>query len=267
MTDSTEEDPATYRGLASIAVPRRTELVATMLGLVPFGTGETFRAVDIGCGEGHMAAALLDCFPHATLLALDGSEAMRAETVRRTERCRSRIDVRPFDLATLDWWDLVRGAGVVLSSLCLHHLNAAKKQYLFKAIAERLSPGGAFLIADIVEPQHPAVRHLWAESWDASVEHQAAQTGSRNHVDAFHSGRRNHFRFPDAADVPSPLFFQLVWLKHAGFIAADCFWAAAGHAVYGGFKAPEGGPAVRLPYSTALEAVRRAFGAPPWEAP
>ena len=46
----------------------------------------------------------------------------------------------------------------------------------------------------------------------------------------------NHFRFPDAADQPAALMHHLVWLRHAGFVAVDCVWMDAGHAVFGGFK-------------------------------
>ena len=55
-------------------------------------------------------------------------------------------------------------------------------------------------------------------------------------VRRFVDTRWNHFRFPDEGDHPSALFHQLVWLRHAGFAAVDCFWLLAGHAVFGGFK-------------------------------
>src|SRR4029077_2033350 len=116
----------------------------------------------IGAGEGHLAAVLLDCFPRATVLALDGSESMRAAATARTAAAGDRIRVRAFQLDALDWWDLMHGADLVVSSLCLHHLNDAKKQYLYKAIAERLTARGALLIGDLVEPPHASGRRLAA---------------------------------------------------------------------------------------------------------
>ena len=67
-----------------------------------------------------------------------------------------RARVAPFELATLDWWDRMFGADLVVSSLSLHHLNDAKKQYLYKAIADRMSARGALLVADLIEPAHPS---------------------------------------------------------------------------------------------------------------
>jgi trans-aconitate methyltransferase len=236
MADWTEQDSATYRDIAAVAVPRRDEMMATLLSLAPFTPEQTFRIVDIGCGDGRLAAALLERFPRATLLALDGSESMRDHAKRRTAFAGDRAHVRAFDLAALDWWDLMHGAGLVVASLCLHHLNDAKKQYLLKAIAERLSPGGAFLIADVIDPLHPNARQLAADAWDTSAREQAEAAPESDLYARFLDAQWNLFRFPDPADRPAALFHQLVWLKHAGFASVDCFWMYAGHAVFGGFK-------------------------------
>ena len=138
MPDWTEEDSATYRAIAEIAVPRRSEMTAALLAAVPFAPGEAFRIVEIGSGEGLLAEALLNAFPAASIVAFDGSESMRATAAARTARFGSRANVRPFALDALDWWDVMFGADLVVSSLCLHHLNDAKKQYLYKAVAEVL---------------------------------------------------------------------------------------------------------------------------------
>ena len=236
MTEWNEADSSVYRDIATVAVPRRVEMIGTLLSLVPFGRDEQFRAVELGSGEGLAAAALLDRFPRATLVALDGSESMRQATRAATSRFAGRVRIEPFELASLDWWDVMRGVDVVLTTLCLHHLNDAKKQYFFKAAAERLSARGALLVADLVEPQHQIVRDMFADSWDASVRAQADALGMPELANRFVEARWNHYRTLDPADRPSALFHQLVWLRHAGFAAVDCFWMYAGHAIYGGFN-------------------------------
>jgi tRNA (cmo5U34)-methyltransferase len=236
MSQWTEDDSSTFRNIGSIAVPRRSEMVASLVTAIPFGLEERFRIVEIGCGDGRLAHVLLACFPEATLVALDGSESMRQSTVARTTEFAPRIQVQAFDLAALDWWELLRDAQVVVSSLCLHHLNDAKKQYLFKAISDRLSNRGVFLMADLIEPVHPSTRRLAAESWDHSAKTQADAAGAGDLFHRFVAERWNHYRFPDSMDHPAALFHQLVWLRHAGFAAVDCVWLYAGHAVYGGFK-------------------------------
>ena len=103
MTDWTEEDSATYRAIAEIAVPRRSEMTAALLAAVPFDAGEAFRIVEIGSGEGLLAEALLYAFPGSSIIAFDGSESMRATATARTARFGGRASVRPFAVDALDW--------------------------------------------------------------------------------------------------------------------------------------------------------------------
>jgi tRNA (cmo5U34)-methyltransferase len=156
------------------------------------------------------------------------------------------VRVRAFEMASLDWWDVMFGADVVVSSLCLHHLNDAKKQYLYKAVADRTSPRGAILIADLIEPMHASARRVAADDWDASAKSEAEALGRPELYARFVEAEWNHFRFPDPMDRPSALFHQLVWLKHAGFTAVDCHWEFAGHAVFGGVKQPAAASAAPL---------------------
>jgi tRNA (cmo5U34)-methyltransferase len=231
-----ENDSATYRAIAQVAVPRRRDMAGALLAAAPFPTDEPLKILELGSGDGLLAEALLTRFPSASLTALDGSESMRAETSRRLAAFGARARVAPFDLTALDWWDRMFSVDLVVSSLSLHHLNDARKQYLYKAAADRLSVRGALLVADLVDPQHPAAREIAAERWDALARQEAEAIGAPEMFQRFLDERWNHFRFPDASDQPSALMHHLVWLRHAGFAAADCWWLDAGHAVFGGFK-------------------------------
>jgi hypothetical protein len=115
-------------------------LLSTAISLIPFSREETFKIVGLGADDSAVTAALREMFPRATLVTVDGSEAK---------------------LKTLDWWDVMFGADVVLAWMCLHRLNDAKKQYLYKAVAERLSPRGLFVAADRLEPQQLLHHLVW----------------------------------------------------------------------------------------------------------
>ena len=245
MSAWTENDSQTYREIADIAVPRREEMIASLVAAVPFAAGEPVTMLELGSGDGRLAEALLTVFPRATLTALDGSESMRRDASKRLALFGDRARVAAFDVAAVDWWDRMFGVDLIVSSLCLHHLNDAKKQYLYKAAAERLSPRGALLIADLIEPQHRVSRRLAADRWDGDARAQADALGTPELFQRFIETRWNHFRFPDPDEQPSALFHHLVWLRHAGFAAVDCCWVNAGHAVFGGFK--QAGASVALP--------------------
>jgi len=236
MTPWTEADSATFRAIAPVAIPRREEMIGALAAAAPFASDAAIRILDLGSGDGYLAEALLARFPRATLTALDGSPSMRAAAAARLAPFRDRASVAPFDLSSLDWWDRMFGVDLIVSSLALHHLNDAKKQYLYKAAADRLSERGALLIADILEPLHSSARALAADRWDALARVQAEALGAPDLLQRFFDERWNHFRFPDPDDHPSALLHHVVWLRHAGFAAVDCVWLDAGHAVFGGFK-------------------------------
>src|SRR5438552_767324 len=88
-----------------VMIPRRREMIATMLAVAPFSPVEPLRIVEIGCANGRLAVALLDTFNRATLLALEASGSIRQQAVHRTARFGDRIRVRAFDVAAHDWWD------------------------------------------------------------------------------------------------------------------------------------------------------------------
>ena len=236
MTTWTEDDSAGFRAIAPVAVPRRDDMNAVLIAAAPFDRDAPIKVLELGSGEALLAAALLTAFPRATLTALDGSESMRRAAALRLQPFGDRSRIAPFDLASLDWWDRMFGVDLVVASLCLHHVNDAKKQYLYKAAADRIAEGGALLIADVIEPQHPAARTVAADRWDAAARAQADALAAPQLLRRFQDERWNLFNFPDPDEQPAALLHHLVWLRHAGFAAVDCLWLDAGHAVFGGFK-------------------------------
>jgi SAM-dependent methyltransferase len=232
--------------------------MAALLTLLPFPQHEPFDAVEIGCGQGLLSYAFLNCFPQARLVALDGSAAMRGQAQARLAPFGDRATVRPFDLAASDWLSQADRSGAVLSSLCLHHLNGPQKQALFKTLFNRLAQGGALLIADLVEPLRPQTRELFAATWDRLARRQAlTETGATGLFEEFVEAEWNYYYFDDPADTPSPLFQQLLWLREAGFQGVDCFWLQAGHAIYGGYKDKTRSEGVS--FAIALDAAERAL--------
>src|SRR6516162_9139034 len=56
---------------------RRAEGLALLTRLVRRGPDEPLRVLDVGTGQGLLAALFLDAFPRAVAVGLDGSEPMR----------------------------------------------------------------------------------------------------------------------------------------------------------------------------------------------
>lgn len=257
-----EEASAAYRDLAAVAVPNRDEQLATLLALLPFSRDDEFQAVELGSGEGILSASILEAYPRASILSLDGSETMREQTLGRLAAYGDRGSTAPFDLLNDDWLDRLEGADVVVSSLVIHHLDDDGKRRLYREIQGRLSERGVLLIADLVEPKHPEVLEYFADSYQREARRQSRElAGSDDLYEAFVAEEWNHFRFPDTeVDRPSYLFEQLRWLDEAGFQVVDAFWMRAGHAIYGGYQSAAPVEGERLDFDAALGVARRALG-------
>jgi tRNA threonylcarbamoyl adenosine modification protein (Sua5/YciO/YrdC/YwlC family) len=109
------------------------------------------RILELGTGTGETARRLLDRHPDASLVGIDQSEGMLAAAREalppgrvelRAGRIQDGLPGGPFDL--------------VASALCVHHLDGAEKAELFARVRDVLEPGGRFVLADLVVPDHPA---------------------------------------------------------------------------------------------------------------
>lgn len=235
-----EADSARFLTLDDVAVPMREQQIATLCALIPAQHDEAFTVVELGAGGGLLARAILDTFPNCAYRALDGSEVMRAQLRERLAPYGDRVTVSPFELAETAWREtLPSPLRCVVSSLVVHHLTGDGKQQMFRDVAQRLEPGGALLLADLVAPASDQVRLLYADQWNTSAHAQSqALAGDLSLYRAFREAEWNYYELTeeDPIDHPSPLADQLQWLRAAGFSSADCFWMLAGHAIYGGYR-------------------------------
>ena len=246
----TEADSEGFAALAGVAVPARDEQIAILTDLIPARRSEAFTVVELSAGLGVLARAVLTTFSRCRYVALDRSEHMLAALRYTLRRYGARAVVRGFDLSDRSWRrELPRPLRCVLASLAVHHLTDPEKRRLYRDVAARLEPGGAFLLADLVAPANMAVQKLFAGQWTAAA--RAQSRGTPRGADAlrrFMRGGWNHYATstPDPYDRPARLLHQLHWLEEAGFHPVDCFWMHAGHAIFGGYL-PGGRASGRTP--------------------
>ena len=140
-------DPDSYLALMHSEVPGYERLQEEAAAASGAGAA---RVLELGTGTGESARRLLARHPGAFLVGLDGSEAMlaQARSVLPSERVELHVGRLedplpggPFDL--------------VVSVLAVHHLPGEGKAELFGRVAERLLPGGRFVLGDLVTPSDP----------------------------------------------------------------------------------------------------------------
>lgn len=230
-----EQDSQAFVDFGRYFVPERERQIATICALIP-RRDEPFSVLELACGEGLLAEAILLAHPSASVVGLDGSPAMLERAAARLAGYGPRFSALPFDLADGAWRRRYSGLHAVVSSLTIHHLDGPGKARLFADLHAMLAPGGALVVADVVEATSAEAAALYADEWDAAVREAAAGDGRPDALAFFERERWNMYRYPepDGYDMPSPLAEQLRWLAEAGFVGVDVHWARAGHAIFGG---------------------------------
>jgi len=147
MGDQFHFHPESYLELVQSEVPDYEILQET---LADAGAEVTASDIlDLGTGTGETLRRVAVRHPDARLVGFDESESM-LEAARtavpaadlRVGRLQDPLPEGPFDL--------------IVSALAIHHLDGDEKANLFRRVAERLSPGGRFVLADVVVPDDPA---------------------------------------------------------------------------------------------------------------
>lgn len=173
-------DPDAYDALMATEVPDyqrlQDELATATEGLA------VLRALELGTGTGVTTRRVLERHPGAALTGVDASARML-----------SRVNVPGADLRVAQLADALPEGPfeLIFSALAVHHLDGPAKADLFARVADRLAPGGRFVLADVVVPVDPA---------DVVTP-----------VDGVY-------------DVPSSVVEQLAWLRAAG-LGVRVAWA------------------------------------------
>jgi SAM-dependent methyltransferase len=167
------------------------------------------RVLDLGCGDGALAALVLAARPEAAeAVGLDSSPPMLA---RARERFAGdpRVTVLEHDLR--DPLPDLGAFDAVVSGFAIHHLANDRKRSLLVEVVAALRPGGAFANLEVVRCATPELH----EEFNRRI------------------GRPGG----DPEDVLAEVEPQLGWMRDAGLVHVDCQWRWRGFALLAG-RAP-----------------------------
>lgn len=214
-------------------VPYGSDQLAIMVRVVAAGGREVGRFVDLGCGGGIVAQALLARWPHAQATLVDFSAPMLEAARAALPAARCVVA----DLADPGWVAAMQTGApfdAVVSGYAIHHLTDARKRALYGEILALLAPGGSFVNVEHVASPNAAVEAMSDALFiDAQVAQQHAHGAaqSRAEIAAAFVNR------PDkTANILAPVEAQCDWLRALGYVDVDCFFKVFELAVFGGRK-------------------------------
>lgn len=175
-------------------------MLAELLPTVPH------RVLDLGCGDGRLAALVLAARPSVReIVAVDCSAPMLARA-RGRFRDDDRVSVRDWDLRSS--LDPLGSFDLIVSGFAIHHLEDQRKQDLFGEVVRMLAPDGVFINLEVVASSTPQ-RHA---EFLAAIGRTA----------------------DDPEDRLASVEDQLAWMRRAGMANVDCLWRWRGFALLAG---------------------------------
>jgi SAM-dependent methyltransferase len=110
-----------------------------------------YHLLDLGCGNARFLAPCLKAAPPESYDGVDLSASALDE---------ARTYLKGIANTALHHKDILQAVedtdsafDIIFSGFAVHHLDAAGKQSLFKACAERLAPGGSLILVDVVREE------------------------------------------------------------------------------------------------------------------
>ena len=217
------------------AIPCAAVQLAVMLRLIERRGKPVRTFLDLGCGDGVLAAAILARYPRAEGVLVDFSPAMLEAAKARFSRHAMKLEFALLDYGRREWTKSVQRFGpfdAIVSGFSIHHQPDRRKRHVYAELFHLLRPGGIF-----INVEHVSSPTRWIE--------QAHDGLFIDSLHAFHqrngsarsraqTARRYHHRADKAANILAPVERQCEWLRGIGYTDVDCYFRIFELAVFGG---------------------------------
>ncbi|MER7008897.1 class I SAM-dependent methyltransferase [Dactylosporangium sp. NPDC000555] len=131
-------------------LPRREERFAMMTRTIGEVIGDSFAALDLGCGPGSLSQRILAAHPAATAIAVDADPLLMELGRHALSDYADRLRWVDADLRDPRWHESlgVDSVDVVVSTTALHWLEPGVLFAVYRRVAQLLRPGGILLNGD-----------------------------------------------------------------------------------------------------------------------
>ena len=191
--------------------------------------------LDLGCGDGILAAAILEKYPFAKGTLVDFSMPMIQAALRNLQAYSKSLHVSSVDYSDPSWFDIISSHApfdTVVSGFSIHHQPDFVKRQLYVDIFDLLEPGGVFVNIEHVSSATPRIEALYDDYfidslWASQLTASDAQT--RDQIAVAYLKREDK-----QANILASVEVQCAWLRDIGYEDVDCFFKIFELAVFGG---------------------------------
>lgn len=224
IIDDFNEKVADYNQIVREVVPYYDAMLKMMVEFMPFSHNESIRVLDLGCGIGNTADAILQTYPNAIIKCVDLAPSALAICADRF-RENKNLSFLELDIRERSLYD--ESFDMVVSNLAIHHIeNDDEKITVFRNAYDSLGESGILMIGDHVHGSGTEITRRLETHWMKYMENSGVAQEKRE----------QYYREYIEKDYPASLVFQLEELKKIGFKNVDCMWKYSMFAVFYGEK-------------------------------
>lgn len=158
----TGQEVTGYERKQRLLVPRKDEMLDTIVDLMPFDPQAAITVLDVGAGQGSLSARVLERFPQARVVLFDASSEMLSVAEQHLAPYAPRFELVQGSFDDPGWCAfLAQPVDAIVSSIALHYLDTARRPAFFREVNDLLSPGGFFAHGGAFDSEHPVVQAYW----------------------------------------------------------------------------------------------------------
>lgn len=193
--------------------PTRGEQLDILSSLAAAWTKDGDAVLDLGVGVGYVARMLLEKRPGVRLTGVDLKPESLAQARETLAPLSPGVTLLEGDLGAIETLKMPGGPYVcVFSVLTFHDLTDEAKRRVIRWVAQRLAPGGVFLLMDRLRLDQPALFPLQVALWDRM---NRVYGGSMRRADTFDA----YLADLDKTNTPGRLADYMTWFAEAGLSA------------------------------------------------
>jgi tRNA (cmo5U34)-methyltransferase len=181
------------------------------------------KLVDLGCGTGNAALAVLRKIPSAKFFLIDGSGRMVQVAAEKISRAHpgAILGCKVADIAGSDWDEGIEGDGLdgegydaIVSTLVLEHLPFDRYQAAIAKCYRQLVPGGWLLVAEGYSEEGSDMQEWFFEEMEER--RKAVDPELSDFVARLRNEKESHY-YCSKTDKEE-------WWKQAGFVQVNVLW-------------------------------------------
>ena len=175
-------------------IPHRSVAESLLLSELP---ERVETVLDLGCGDGHLLAKVLDAHPEATGVGVDFSPTMLEHARRRFEN-RATVQIVEHNLdAPLQQFGRF---DCIVSCFAIHHCDDERKREIYREVHSMLNASGVFCNLEHVASPTPRLHDRFLSEFGITAEEE------------------------DPSNQLLDVETQLSWMRDLGFEDVDCYW-------------------------------------------